>query len=321
LMDAPGADAAADRAQRRVMTRESAAVIADVLADKNARLASFGERSVLELGFEVAAKTGTSKGFRDNWTIGFTREVTVGVWVGNFDGSAMDGVSGITGAGPLFRSAMEAAQRWRIRSGSPAPLAITSTDEAFASVAVCPLSGKRPGPACTHTIHEWLPKTHERGDGGACTMHENVRIDVRNGLRAGPSCPAAFTETRELEVFGPELAAWARGARRELAPEIFSPHCPRRSDGVATGRLRVGYPNEGASFALDPDRPARLQSLSVRVEAPRGVSEVRLRVDGAIVAKVAAPYVASWPITRGDHTLVAEATGLAPSEPVRVTVQ
>jgi penicillin-binding protein 1C len=320
MMDAPAAEAAAERAEKRVMTRESAAVIADVLADKNARLASFGESSVLELGFEVAAKTGTSKGFRDNWTIGFTREVTVGVWVGNFDGSAMDGVSGITGAGPLFRSAMDAAQRWRVRSATAAPLAITATDEAFASVAVCPLSGKRPGPACTHSIHEWLPKTHEH-DGGVCTMHENVRIDIRNGLRAGPSCPVAFTETKELEVFGPELAAWARGARRELAPETLSPLCPRRSDGVASGRLRVGYPNEGASFALDPDRPARLQSLSVRLEAPRGVSEVRLRVDGAIVAKVPAPYVASWPITRGDHTLVAEATGLAPSEPVRVTVQ
>jgi penicillin-binding protein 1C len=325
LVDARGEDLAAERASKRVMTRESAAVIADVLADKNARLASFGERSVLELGFEVAAKTGTSKGFRDNWTIGFTREVTVGVWVGNFDGSAMDSVSGITGAGPLFRSAMEAAQRWRLRGATPGALAIAATDEAFASVEVCPLSGMRPGPSCKHALREWLPKAqhapHEPRKLATCTMHESVRVDTRNGLRAGPSCPPAFTETREVEVFGPELAAWARGARRGRSPELFSPLCPGSGDGVASGRLRVGYPNEGAEFVLDPDRPARLQSLSVRVEAPRGVQEVRLRVDGALVAKVPAPYVAVWPITRGEHVLVAEATGLQPSEPVRVTVQ
>jgi penicillin-binding protein 1C len=214
---------------------------------------------------------------------------------------------------------MDAAQRWRVRSATPAPIGIAATDETFTSALVCPLSGKRPGPACEHAVHEWLPRS--QADAGTCTMHENVVVDTRNGLRAGPSCPPAFTETRELEVFGPELAAWARGARREVAPEAFSPLCPRRGDPAASGRLRVGYPNEGASFALDPDRPARLQSLSVRVEAPRGVKEIRLRVDGAVGAKVPPPYVAEWPITRGDHVLVAEAAGLPPSEPVRVTVQ
>jgi penicillin-binding protein 1C len=103
--------------ERRVMPPEIAAVLGDVLADRNARLASFGERSALELPFDVAAKTGTSKGFRDNWTVGYTREVTVAVWVGNFDGSPMEGVSGITGAAPIFRAVMDAAMRGR----QPAP--------------------------------------------------------------------------------------------------------------------------------------------------------------------------------------------------------
>ena len=38
--------------------------------------------------FPAAVKTGTSSDFRDTWTVGFTRDYTVGVWVGNFDGSA-----------------------------------------------------------------------------------------------------------------------------------------------------------------------------------------------------------------------------------------
>ena len=49
--------------------------------------------------FPAAAKTGTSKDFRDNWTVGYTPRYTVGVWAGNFDGTPMHNVSGITGAG------------------------------------------------------------------------------------------------------------------------------------------------------------------------------------------------------------------------------
>ena len=90
-----------------------AAVLGDVLADDAARSSAFGRQSVLELPFPVAVKTGTSKGFRDNWTVGYTREITVAVWVGNFDGRPLRGSSGVTGAGPLFREAMLAAMRGR----------------------------------------------------------------------------------------------------------------------------------------------------------------------------------------------------------------
>ncbi|HLM76605.1 MAG TPA: penicillin-binding protein 1C, partial [Polyangiaceae bacterium] len=95
----------------RILDEAKAYLIADILSDNNARLASFGDNSALELPFPAAVKTGTSKGFRDNLTVGFTPEITVAVWVGNFNGSPMEGVSGVTGAGPLFRDAMLAASR------------------------------------------------------------------------------------------------------------------------------------------------------------------------------------------------------------------
>src|SRR4029077_16239408 len=129
--------------------------IADVLADGRARVAAFGEASALDLPFDVAAKTGTSKGSRDNWTVGFTREVTVAAWVGNFDGSAMRGTSGITGAAPLFRAAMEAAMRGK----SPRALRLAGVEgpadaPLMVEVDVCALSGGRPTRGCTHVVHE-----------------------------------------------------------------------------------------------------------------------------------------------------------------------
>ena len=81
-------------------------IITSMLADPIARSASFGRKSVLEMPFPAAVKTGTSSGYRDTWTVGFTRDYTVAVWAGNFNGTAMRRVAGVTGAGPLWNRIM-----------------------------------------------------------------------------------------------------------------------------------------------------------------------------------------------------------------------
>ena len=80
--------------------------IADILSDSSARSAAFGPAPALTFPFRAAAKTGTSSNFRDNWCVGFTSEYTVGVWVGNFDNTPMQEVSGVSGAGPIFHRVM-----------------------------------------------------------------------------------------------------------------------------------------------------------------------------------------------------------------------
>ena len=92
--------------ESQVLSRDVADLITDVLADRQARIPSFGTPNVLEFPYPVAVKTGTSKGYRDNWCLGYTSKHVVGVWVGNSDGSVMRSISGITGAGPLFRDIM-----------------------------------------------------------------------------------------------------------------------------------------------------------------------------------------------------------------------
>ena len=100
---------AAPRAADHVVTSPQAAwLVADILADPNARAATFGLDSALRLPFWAAVKTGTSKGLRDNWCIGFTRRFTVGVWVGNLEGDPMRAVSGVSGAAPVWRDVMRA---------------------------------------------------------------------------------------------------------------------------------------------------------------------------------------------------------------------
>ena len=93
---------------RATTTPQAAWLVADMLADPNARASTFGMDSALRLPFWAAVKTGTSKAMRDNWCVGFTDRFTVAVWVGNLEGDPMRAVSGTSGAAPVWRDVMMA---------------------------------------------------------------------------------------------------------------------------------------------------------------------------------------------------------------------
>ncbi|WP_242516393.1 penicillin-binding protein 1C [Sorangium cellulosum] len=313
---APGTGGAPAGRAARVLDPVRARVIVDILADDKARLASFGTGNALDLPFPVAAKTGTSKGFRDNLTVGFTPDVTVAVWVGNFDGSPMGGVSGITGAGPLFRDAMLAAARLY----PPRPFEPPDPEQ-LAEVEVCSLSGMRPTAVCPHRRRELLP----RGEAAAlapCDMHEIVRIDRRNGLRAG-ACPAAEVEERTFERYDAELTAWARAAGRPVAPDEASPLCaplPGAAGApLATVRVRVAYPPDGARFVLDPSVNS-VQAIRLRADVPPGVRRARFVLDGRPI-EVGPPFALDWPLVAGAHRLRAEADGARAGEEIEFRVE
>jgi penicillin-binding protein 1C len=149
---------------RRVFSEEAAAVITDILADRDARVPTFGYLSALNLPFPAAAKTGTSKDYRDNWTLGYTPAVSVGVWAGNFYGSPMHNVSGMTGAGPLFRDILT--------------LANGRSEEAFrvppslVRIGICPVSGERPSDRCPSSIEEIFVRGREPR--GTCRLSHAV---------------------------------------------------------------------------------------------------------------------------------------------------
>jgi penicillin-binding protein 1C len=309
---------------RRVMPSPLADLVIDILKDHDAREASFGERTVLDFPFDVAAKTGTSKGFRDNWTAGFTASLTVAVWVGNFTGEPMTNVSGVSGAGPMFHAIMEAAVMRRDASGAAreAKLPVdAAVHEGLERVSVCALSGELAGADCPHRVSEWRPAG--AADPTTCTMHERVRIDRRNGLRAGAGCKAADAVSRVFERFPPDLSAWAAAAGRPVAPSGWSPSCPGSDEAEAAaepGDVRIAYPIAGSRFVIDPGTPRELQRLRVQIVAPASAQDATLLVDGREVSRVKLPLAVSWPLEGGEHELVAVAGGVR-SPVVRVIVR
>jgi penicillin-binding protein 1C len=99
-------------------------LIADILGDHAARVRSFGWHSALRFDFPVACKTGTSSDYRDNWAMGYTPEFTVGVWVGNFDGTVMREVSGVSGAAPILHDVFTHLHATRGTTWFPRPTEI-----------------------------------------------------------------------------------------------------------------------------------------------------------------------------------------------------
>jgi penicillin-binding protein 1C len=100
-----------DGTARRVASAAAVFIVSDILADRAARVGTFGLESWLATPYWSAAKTGTSKDMRDNWCVGYSARYTVAVWVGNAAGEAMHDVSGMSGAAPVWREVMDWLQR------------------------------------------------------------------------------------------------------------------------------------------------------------------------------------------------------------------
>ncbi|MBT9494418.1 MAG: penicillin-binding protein 1C [Paucibacter sp.] len=109
---------------RRVSSAAASFITTDMLADNSARARTFGLDSVLATAGFAAVKTGTSKDMRDNWCLGFTQHYTVGVWVGNASGEAMHGVSGISGAAPIWAGLVAYLHRQRPSRPPAAPAGV-----------------------------------------------------------------------------------------------------------------------------------------------------------------------------------------------------
>ncbi|SRR6266568_1081777 len=161
------ADAPAGETQR-VMSTGAAALVLDMLSDPVARVPAFGLETPLDFAFPTAAKTGTSRHFTDNWAVATTGRFTVAVWVGNFNGRPMQGVGGITGAGPLLHRAVLLTAR-----AYPPGVLPTPPQAGAVALRVCRLSGLRATPDCPQTLEWFLPGTEPNRD---CDWHVGGRV-------------------------------------------------------------------------------------------------------------------------------------------------
>ena len=271
----------------RLVSPRTAFWIGDILADDGARAYIFGRGSQLEFPFPVAVKTGTSQAYHDNWTIGFSRHVTVGVWVGNFDRTPLIGSSGVTGAGPLFHAVMLAAEA-RVAgtiAGGVSP-DVVEAPPGLVEATICGLSGAR---------------AH-----GSCPIRRRERVAADAAAVTGPAC-AWHHEGPDgtVTIWPARYRAWAdaNGLRtredRVAAQRLPSAARAQATQAAAAG-LHVTNPAEGTVFLIDPTLRPEFQAVSLRAMGS-GEGPVSWTINGRAVGSASADAALDWPLERGTH--------------------
>ena len=265
---------------RQVLPATAAFQVLDVLADPVARQPAFGRGGPLEMPFAVAAKTGTSKGFRDNWALGATPRWTVGVWVGNFDGAPMQDVSGVTGAAPLLRAVLlHLVGNGHSPDFQPPP--------GLVRMAICPLSGGAHTPLCPTAVDEWFASGTQPEP---CAVHQEIAIDRRTGLRAGPSCPPARVVHEVFAVLPPQFDRWSQAHLPQPPPLLTQPNT----------QLAIDEPADGAIYQRDSQLPDAVQQVSL---SAHGASPIRWQVDGRPLPQTQSGERRFWTPSPGRHRI------------------
>lgn len=193
------------QAAEQVVRPEHAYLISSILSDNQARAPMFGTNSVLALPFTAAAKTGTTNDFRDNWTIGYTPDLAVSVWVGNADYTPMQNTTGLTGAAPIWAQFMEFAVP-QLTGGNPTPFVRPA---GIVERVVCAISGAEPSDSCPEQrtelfAYDQLPPTKDDD------LWKRVTVDTWTGLRASAACSDFVDEKLAMNVTDPFARKWLR---------------------------------------------------------------------------------------------------------------
>ncbi|MEO0292786.1 MAG: penicillin-binding protein 1C [candidate division WOR-3 bacterium] len=245
-------------------------LIADILSDKFARTSEFGFNSVLNFPFPCAVKTGTSFRFCDNWTVGFTEDYTLAVWVGNFDHTPMQKVSGVSGAGPLFANIMYLLySRKDFPEKKPLP-------EELTRVKICPLSGKKPTHYCPSVVEEIIPIENLIAYyKDSCDMH-------------------SFDKGKVYTVLPGKYKEWVEGFEAKNTSNKI----------IEEERFKIVHPKDGAIFYRLSNVKPEYQSIKIELTTTEE-GKVHWFLNGKPLKETTGEHSFLWQIKPGNYCLQA----------------
>lgn len=290
---------------RKILDEGIAFIISDILSDNGARSAAFGANSVLNIsGKTVAAKTGTTDEKRDNWALGFTPSVAVGVWVGNNDNTPMSPVvtSGVTGASPIWNKIMTRALKNKQNEPFDKPGNIIQMDVDGL------MTGKPHGGSATRKEY-FVGGTEPTGESSA---YQHAKVCKNNPHRlANDGEDAEEKDVVVLKENDPTGAnKWQIGIDTWVltAPEPRLVGATKGCSGIpgfSTGTGGVISINNVSNGANVP----RVFDVLASVNSPNGVKKVTWTIDGATKAtSTSEPFAlhVEFPSgDRGSHTITA----------------
>lgn len=209
-------------AQKRPITNpQFSYLITDILADESARRPSLGSSNPLNTGFPSASKIGQTFTGQTSWTVGYTPQRVVGVWVGYEDKQSSIPISPLSAAG-IWNAVLKTSLTGLNQAEFTEPFGIMR-------LSVCDPSGLLPNDECPNVVKEvFLP-----GNEPFLTdnLYRSFQINSRTGLLATVFTPSEFVETKVFLVPPPEAQSWVEEAGIETPPDnydvIFNPEASR----------------------------------------------------------------------------------------------
>jgi penicillin-binding protein 1C len=189
----------------QVISPQHAFLMTSILSDNAARVPVFGANSILNLPFQAAVKTGTSNDTKDNWTLGFTPDLAVGVWVGNADDSPMLNTTGVTGAGPIWAQFMMAGIQ-QLTGGHPTPFVKPG---GIIERAICTVSGTEASQWCPNQRQEYFAADQPPLPAGE-DLWRQVQVDTWTELESSPECADLTFQRMAINVTEKWARQWIR---------------------------------------------------------------------------------------------------------------
>ncbi len=148
----------------------------------------------------IAWKTGTSYGRRDAWAIGYNKNYTIGVWMGNFDGKGSPYLSGSEMAVPLLFNLFNSIDYQSSTNCFQKPFGILSRD-------VCKNSGLIPSDNCTDIIRDYY--IEDVSSNKKCNHINEIYVSVDESVSYCINClPEKGYKKKKYPYYKPELALW-----------------------------------------------------------------------------------------------------------------
>jgi penicillin-binding protein 1C len=259
----------------QVIQRDVSRLVIQFLSDPQARLPSFPRLGNLEYPLPVAVKTGTSQGFRDAWTMAFSSNYLVGVWVGHPDNSPMKKVSGATVAVLVKQILLMLEKEFPLASS----LNRFQIPDFYHKAKICASTGGRELEDCSEVISEFIHPNNQ----AIKIEQDQILIDTRTGNLANENTPSIALKVKRVSIEQPS----------EIS--IYDDRSP-----LKTGAL-ITEPITGSRYVIDRSVPSNQQSIALRAKVKPLVPVLDWYIDGLKHFSSKPPHQIRWQLQPGIH--------------------
>ena len=303
---------------RRLLREETSFIITEMLTTSQLPANTVKNPEAFEMTMnlpKIAWKTGTSYGHRDAWCIGYSPTLTIGVWLGNFDGKGAPMLSGADAATPVLFALFTALTGQGTHRWFTAPEQLKTRE-------VCTLTGAPPSPHCpTRKNDVYIPGVSSVK---ACAIHKRVYVDAVTGYSLCSHCwnlPMLEERDPQLKIFEEwpaEAGTWL--AKNGFAVSMLPVHNPLCTGAIAGAAPVILSPTTDTVYYIRNGVPLENQKIQLSASTSNRTQTLFWFLDGELIFKGNAgqPY---WltPV-KGEYMLTCvDAEGRSTSRPLHIS--